>query len=92
MTPLTKPGLRPISSHGPVLGPQAFKIACDAYELAWAEISPRVSADPIEMQTQQVRLANAVLAVSDDNSRDPEALKDLALQVMALKAPRRNDL
>jgi hypothetical protein len=78
--------------NGAVYGPEAVKAACQAFDAAWADIAPNFGSDPRTVELARLRLAHAVLAVSDDNSRDPEALKDLALQVMALKAPRRNDL
>jgi hypothetical protein len=89
MTAVTKPAFgstyNRLAGYSPVLGPQALKTARAAYLLAWAEMSPRVSSNPLEVQREQLRLANAVLAVAGDHITDAEALKKLALRVLAAK-------
>jgi hypothetical protein len=69
-----------------ILGPEALKAACTAYDLAWAEIGSQCGDAPANLQSARRRLADIVLSVADDSSRDPKALKDLALQVMAVRS------
>jgi hypothetical protein len=94
MTKATRPvigatGAR-VLCDSPVLGPRALRAARDAYALAWAEISPKVPASPLNRQVPQLRLANAVLAVAGDHIEDAQALKTSALKVMTVKLNQAN--
>jgi hypothetical protein len=59
-----------LSREGPVLSPQALQTARAAYLLAWAEMSPKVSSDLLKVKREQLRPANAVLAVAGDYITD----------------------
>jgi hypothetical protein len=54
------------------------------FDAAWAEISGRFGTDPVVIEAARIGLANAVLSVASEDSRDVEVLKRAALQVMGL--------
>ena len=73
---------------GAMFGPEALRVIGEAFDGSWSEISHHFEGDP-QIEEARVKLAHAVLAVADDGSRDVEALKKAALQVMALSYPLR---
>ena len=77
----TLPSLIDGASFAP---PGALKAISEAFDAAWAEIAEKFGKDPTEIELARHRLANAVLAVASEDSRDLEALKKAALQRMAL--------
>jgi len=68
---------------GASLGPDALKAVGQAFDEAWAEIAGHFSNDPTQIDAGRMMLANAVLSVADDSSRDVAVLKIAALDVMA---------
>jgi hypothetical protein len=64
-------------------GPEALKAIGEAFDEAWREIAGNFGNDPRDVELARVNLANAVLSVACDESRDVEALKNGALQAMA---------
>jgi hypothetical protein len=64
--------------------PDALKAIGDAFDAAWSEISGRFGTDPVVIEAARIKLANAVLSVASEDSRDVEVLKRAALQVMGL--------
>ena len=72
---------------GASFGPDALKAIGDAFDAAWAEISGRFGNDPVMIAAARLKLANAVLSVASEDSRDVEALKRGALQAMARSSP-----
>ena len=69
---------------GASFGPDALKAIGDAFDAAWAEISGRFGIDPVAIEAARLSLANAVLSVASEDSRDVEALKKAALQKIGL--------
>ena len=67
---------------GASFGPDALKAIGDAFDAAWAEISGGFGTHPVVIEAARLKLANAVLSVASEDSRDVEALKRGALQVM----------
>jgi hypothetical protein len=65
-------------------GPEALKAIGQAFDEAWREIAGNFGDDPRDVELARVRLANALLSVACEESRDVEALKNGALQAMAL--------
>jgi hypothetical protein len=61
-------------------GPEALRAIGEAFDAAWAEIATGVGTDPVAIELARLKLANAVLNVAEENSRDVEALKRAALQ------------
>ena len=54
-----------------------------AFDAAWAQIAGNFSSDPAAIDAARLTLAEALLSVADDNSRDVEALRQAALQRIA---------
>jgi len=75
---------------GACFGPDALKAIGAAFDAAWAEICNNFGDDPIDVEKARLRLANALLSIANEESRDVEVMKRAALQRMALDyKPRR---
>lgn len=61
-------------------GPETLRIIAQAFDKAWALIGPGINPD----ETDQARamLADAILQVASEDSRDAEAIKEAALRTM----------
>jgi hypothetical protein len=73
-------------------GPDTLKVAFQAFDQAWDDIAANFGNDPAAIEAARIRLANAILAVTKDDSRDPVELKNAALAMLALHfrpAPRK---
>ena len=68
--------------EGASYGPEALKAIGRAFDEAWASIAGNFSDDQVAAARQ--RLANALLAVARNNSRDVETMKREALERMRL--------
>jgi hypothetical protein len=64
-------------------GPDTLNVAYQAFDEAWASIAAHFGTDPMAIEAARIKLANAILAVSKDDSRDPHALKRAALAILA---------
>jgi hypothetical protein len=64
-------------------GPEALKAIRDAFDAAWKEIAGNFGSDPRDIEAARAKLANAVLSVACEDSRDVEVLKNGALQAIA---------
>jgi hypothetical protein len=69
---------------GASYGPEALKAIGQAFDEAWLEIAGNFGDDPLDVEKARLRLVAAVLSVAHEESRNVEALKDGALQAMAL--------
>jgi len=69
---------------GATYGPEALKAIGQAFDEAWLQIANNFGDDPEDVEKARLRLAAAVLSVAHEESRNVEALKDGALQAMAL--------
>ena len=74
---------------GVPFGPDALKAIGEAFDAAWAVISANFGNDPVDAEKARLRLAEALLSIADEDSRDVEVLKRAALQRMALDYKRR---
>ena len=63
-----------------------MKIVYQAFDSVWAMISSKYGSDPATIETARLKLAEAVLAVTRDDSRDPEQVRSLALQLMRISS------
>jgi hypothetical protein len=54
-----------------------------AFDPAWTEIADN-NTNSVEIEATRLKLANALLSVAGEDSRDVEVLKQAALQRMAL--------
>ena len=75
--------------QGATFGPEALKVIGKAFDDAWSEIGSQF--DKQQAQLVRLRLARAVLSVATEDSRDPDELKNAALQTMALNYRDRSD-
>ena len=69
---------------GASFGPDALKVIYQAFDEAWVSVAGNFGEEPGVVESARVRLADALLSVATEDSRDPEALKIVALQAMAL--------
>ena len=74
---------------GASFGPEALKAIGEAFDAAWGEIAGNFGNDPTDLEEVRLWLANALLSVAAEDSRDVEVLKRAALQRMALDYRRR---
>jgi hypothetical protein len=70
--------------EGATYGPEVLKVIGQAFDEAWAQIAGNFGDDSPDIEMARLRLANAMLSVADDDSRDAQALKQAALAQMAL--------
>jgi hypothetical protein len=68
---------------GASFGPEALKVMGEAFESAWSEIAGNFGEDP-EIDTVRSNLANALLSVASEDTRNAHVLKRAALQRFAL--------
>ncbi len=61
-----------------------MKAVYQAFDDAWATISTNYGSDAKAIEGGRLKLAEAILVVTRDDSRDPEQIKNLALQLMRL--------
>jgi hypothetical protein len=66
------------------LGPEALKVAYQAFDDAWASIAANYGTDALAIEAARLKLANAILSLIDETTRDPVALKNAALEKIAL--------
>src|SRR5262245_30199989 len=69
---------------GAAYGPETLKVICRAFDDAWAVIKHHFDDAPFSVEVVRLNLANAILGVAKEDSRDSEELKRLGLQAMAL--------
>ena len=70
---------------GASFGLEATKVIGQAFDAAWAEIDRNFGDDPAEIDDARLKLANALLLVASEDSRNVEVLKKAALQRLALE-------
>jgi hypothetical protein len=66
-----------------IIGNASFGPDTHAFDDAWASVAGNFGDDPSMIERARVRLANALLSVASEESRDAEVLKRAALVVMA---------
>jgi hypothetical protein len=69
--------------NGAPFGPEALKVVGQAFDEAWAQIVTFFRNDPVMIEGARMTLANAILSVASDESRDVGALKQAGIQAMA---------
>lgn len=69
---------------GASFGPEALKVMGEAFDSAWSEIAANFGADRAETETVRSKLANALLSVASEDSRNAHVLTRAALQRFAL--------
>ena len=68
---------------GAALGPATVKAMGRAFDEAWAQIAGNFGG-PLKIECARLRLAEAILSVTTEDSTDVAALKSGALQAMAM--------
>jgi hypothetical protein len=64
-------------------GPDALKAIGKAFDDAWAEIGPLLNlTGDLQVEGARLRLANAILSVAREDSRDAAVMKEAALRIM----------
>jgi hypothetical protein len=71
--------------NGASFGPEALKVIGRAFDKAWEEIGGNFGNDPIDIEAARLKLASVLLSIATEDSRDVEALKNSALQAIALR-------
>jgi hypothetical protein len=66
-------------------GPEAVKALGQAFDEAWASIAGNFGSDPKAIEAARLRLANALLSIASEDSRDVEVLKKAAMEAMATR-------
>lgn len=68
-----------------IYGPTTLRIMGSAFDVAWREIADKVGSDPYAIQAARLNLAIAVLAATNEDSRDVEALTADALSGLGVE-------
>ncbi|MGE0024269.1 MAG: hypothetical protein AB7S70_11635 [Hyphomicrobium sp.] len=69
--------------NGTSFPPETLAVIYSAFDLGWAEIAAAYGEDPARTEFARTRLAQAVLAEVETESRDPVRLKDAALRAFS---------
>jgi len=67
---------------GASLGPEALKVIGRAFDDAWASMAPNVGSDPLLVRAARLKLADVILSIASESSRDADALRQAALRAM----------
>src|SRR5207244_8605599 len=73
---------------GASFGPDALKAMGEAFDAAWEHVRESFGADPLIIEAARLALADALLSVASDGSRDVGVLARAALEVMAMSYRR----
>jgi hypothetical protein len=73
---------------GASFGPEVLKAIAQAFDDAWAAIESHFGTDPYDIERARMRLAEAVLSIASEDSRDVTTLKIGGLEAMALHYSR----
>ena len=69
---------------GASFGPEALRVIGQAFDAAWVEVAGNFGDDPALVEAARLKLATAILAVANNESRDVEVLKKAAIEQMAM--------
>jgi hypothetical protein len=74
---------------GASYGPDALQAICKAFDAAWDQIEWAYGTDPEVTEAGRLKLANILLSIANEESRDVAALKRAALERMVPRRRRR---
>jgi hypothetical protein len=74
--------------EGASFDPPTLATIGEGFDRAWSEISGQFADDAGQIERARIRLAHSILAVAEEDCRDPERLKRHALEVLALTYDR----
>ena len=63
-------------------GPETLKVLFKAFDDAWEEIEANFDTGSGARDAARIELATVVLDLASEDSRDPDQIKQLALQIM----------
>ena len=69
---------------GASFGPDALKLIYQAFDQAWAQVAGNFGNELSDIERARYRLANALMSVASEDSRNVEVLVRAALEEMAL--------
>jgi hypothetical protein len=69
-------------------GPDQLKALGEAFDDAWARISPNVSNRVQAIEGARLALAEVILGLAKNGDFDPKHLADAAVQIMASRSSR----
>jgi len=69
---------------GASFGPAALETIGQAFDEAWTEIAGNFGNVPVDIDNARYQLADALLSICNEDSRDVEALKRAAILRLAL--------
>src|SRR5215510_9362684 len=64
-------------------GPDTSRAIAQAFDEVWSEIAGRFGSHLVVMEASRLKLADTLLSIASEESRDVEVLKCFALQAMA---------
>jgi hypothetical protein len=70
---------------GATYDPDTLKIIFKAFDDAWAEAKPSVSSRAIAVEAARLSLANIILSLAQEDSRDPDQLKNEAVRIFQFR-------
>jgi hypothetical protein len=79
----TGEGAQPM--EGASFGPDALKAICRAFDIAWRSIAAQFAGDQAKAEAARIALANCLLSVADEDSRDVEVLATGALDALTVE-------
>ena len=62
-------------------GPEHLKVLFTAFDQAWESMAGDVGTEPLAVESTRLKLASIILSLGDE-SKDPDWLKNAALQIM----------
>ena len=68
-------------------GPETLTVLFKAFDDAWQQLAPKHGDDPLAIEAARLRLANTILSLASEDSKDSEQLKAAALRVISLNEP-----
>jgi len=83
-----------MNAHQPIhgwYGPEALKVIGQAFDETWGLIAGNFGND-VDIEKARNRLAQVLLSVADDDSRDVSVLRQAALQRISLDYKRRETM
>jgi hypothetical protein len=66
-------------------GPDELKGIFAAFDGAWGEIAPKVSANPVVVEAAQMSLATIVLRLANTESITPDSLRAMAMAMFCAR-------
>jgi len=73
-------------------GPDALRAVRQAFDQVWSEIAWRFGTQLVVIEAARLKLADTLLSIASDDTRDVEVLKCFALQEMARHASKTSAL